>query len=101
MLKHKVEIYIPINTLKQEKVRDSVFQMFCEEFGGATVNPVLGGWIDAKGNIITDKIGIVYSYVSEITPIVGKMLKRIAVEVREKLHQDAITLVIDNAAEFY
>ena len=101
MLKHKVEIYIPINTSKQEKVRDAVFQMFCEEFGGATVNPVLGGWMDVKGHLVTDKIGIVYSYVPAITPIVSKMLKKIAVEVREKLHEDAVTLVIDDAAEFY
>ena len=101
MLKHKVEIYVPMNTPKQQKIQDVVFKMFCEEFGGATVNPVLGGWIDAKGNLVTDKIGIVYSYVSGITPVVSKMLKKIAIEVREKLHEDAVTLVIDNVAKFY
>lgn len=101
MLNHKVEIYVPMNNPEQEQMRDAVFQMFCEEFGGATINPVLGGWIGGEGNLVTDKIGIVYSYVSVITPVVSKLLKKIAIEVREQLNQDAVTLVIDGKAGFY
>ena len=29
MLKHKIEIYIPMNNSEQEKVRDEVFKKFC------------------------------------------------------------------------
>ena len=101
MLKHKIEIYIPMNNLEQEKVRDEVFKRFCKEFGGATINPVLGGWIDDQGALITDKIAIVFSYVSAITPVVNKMVKTLAIEVRESLKEDAITLVIDGKADFY
>ena len=101
MLNHKVEIYVPMNNPEQEQMRDAVFQMFCEEFGGATINPVLSGWIGGEGNLVTDKIGIVYSYVSVITPVVSKLLKKIAIEVREQLNQDAVTLVIDGKAGFY
>ena len=101
MLKHKIEIYVPMNDLSQINVRDNVFRMFCKEFGGATINPVLGGWMDDKGSLITDRIGIVYSYVSEITPAVKKMLEKMAIGIRESLKEDAITMVIDGKVDFY
>lgn len=98
MLKHKVEIYIPNNNPKQEKVMMRVFKAFCKAFGGASINPVLGGWIDGKGQLITDKIGIVYSYTDKIKPA---KLKALAISVREEMLEDAITVVIDDQAEFY
>jgi len=60
-----------------------------------------GGRIDGNGGLVTDKIGIVYSYVPLITEEVKRTIKGLAVEVRELLHEDAITIVIDNEAEFY
>ena len=101
MLNHKVEMYVPMNNPEQEAVLKDVFQRFCKEFGGATVNPVLGGWIDDKGKLVTDKIGIVYSYASILMFGEKHMLKKLAVEVRETLKEDAITLVMDGEAEFY
>lgn len=100
MLKHKVEIYVPINTPKQEKVMQDVFRFFCEMFGGASVNPVLSGWIDGKGTLVTDKIGIIYSYVPVLTKA-RRLVKKTAVEVRKKLNEDAVTVVIDGEASFY
>lgn len=101
MLKHKVELYVPANTPKQQKMVDTVFRAFCEEFGGATVNPVLGGWIDGKGKLITDKISIVYAYADCLNQVRKKFLKLLASSVRSTLEEDAILMVIDDKAEFY
>lgn len=101
MHNHKIEIYIPRNTNEQELTMTAVFESFCQKFGGATVIPSLSGWIDNKGNLVTNKIGIIYSYVPEVTKEIEKFLKGLAVEVRESLKEDAITLIIDNKADFY
>lgn len=98
MLKHKIEIYVPNNTPDQYKVMMEVFEKFCKKFGEATINPVLGGWIDNKGKLITDKIGIVYSYSNTFNKA---WVKALAIHVREKLEEDAVTAVIDGNAEFY
>lgn len=101
MLAHKVEIYIPRNTDEQEMALKNVFIAFCQRFGGGSVNPVLGGWIDMNGALVTDKIGIVYSYTKKLTTADTKFVKGLAVEARETLREDAITVVIDGVADFY
>ena len=101
MLKYKVELYVPMNTPEQEKVLTDVFERFCIKFGSATVNPVLGGWIDDKGVLVTDKIGIVYSYTDILMFGEKNWLKKVAVEVREKLNEDAVTLIMNGEADFY
>ena len=100
MLKNKVEMYVPMNTLKQEKELERVFKLFCKFFGGATVNPVVGGWIDAKGILIKDKIGIIYAY-TNITSALKDAVKELAIVTRNNLNEDCILLVIDGKAEFY
>lgn len=101
MLKHKIEIYVPMNTPEQEKVLYKVFEQFCIEFGGATINPVLGGWIDSNQKVVADKIGIVYSYAETLTRVTRLFLKKLTVRVREDLKEDTIMLVMDGNAEFY
>jgi hypothetical protein len=101
MMKYKVELYVPMNNSEQEAVLQDVFKRFCRKFGGATINPVLGGWIDDKQELVTDKIGIVYSYTSILMFGEKNWLKKLAVEIREKLKEDAVTLVMDGEADFY
>ena len=101
MLKFKVEIYVPMNTPEQNKVLNKVFKTFCKKFGGATVNPVLGGWVDSSNKLVTDKIGIVYSYVPELTSGVKNFVRDTAINVRETLKEDAVTAVMNDRAEFY
>ena len=101
MLKHRVEMYVPMNTTEQEKELEEVFKLFCETFGGATVNPVVVGWVDAKGILIKDKIGIIHSFAEKLTPEIKDMLKGLAIVVRNKLNEDCILLVINGEAEFY
>lgn len=101
MLKNKIEIYVPSNTETQKRVVQNVFKTFCKAFGGATVNPVMGGWIDDKGDLITDKIDIVYAYVPTLTREIKLFAGELAVSVRKELNEDAVTLVINDRAAFY
>ena len=101
MLKHRIEMYIPMNTPEQGKVMDEVFYKFCKWFGGATVNPVVGGWVDPKGTLIKDKIGIIHSFVEKADLKTEQKLKKLALNVRDQLGKDCILLVLDGNAEFY
>ena len=100
-LRHKVELYVPNNgSLVEEEVVSETHRMFIIQFGGATINPVLGGWFDG-GLLVMDKINIVYAYAEKITPKIKKMLVDQAVYVRGKLKQETVMLVIDDVADFY
>ena len=99
-LKHKVEIYVPINTSSQKEVMNETHRKFVFKFGGATVNSVLGGW-ENNGLLVIDEIGIVYSYVAKITPAIRKFVRDEAIRVRKELNEDAITVVIDGVCNFY
>ena len=101
MLKHRIEIYIPMNTPEQSKVMDEVFYKFCKWFGSAIVNPVVGGWVDPKGQLIKDKIGIIHSYVEKADLKTEQKLKKLAVKVRDELGEDCILLDLDGTVEFY
>ncbi len=100
VLRHKVEIYVPINNPEQEGVMKELMVRFSETFGGATMNPVLGGWVMEDGTLVTDKIGIVYSYVESVTFPMRKRLRKWAMMVAAELKEEAVTLVIDGGAVF-
>lgn len=101
MLKHKIELYVPVNTVGQQKVALNAFKTFCKAFGAATINPVIGGGIDEKGVLVSNKINIVYSYVSILSKKNRQFAEEMAVSVRKELKEDAVTLVIDDVADFY
>ena len=101
MLKYRVEMYVPMNTPEQEKEFERVFKVFCKVFGGATVNPVVSGWVDSKGILIKDKIGIIHSFGASLTLKMKKSLQDLAITVRDNLNEDCILLVINEEAEFY
>lgn len=102
MLSHKVEIYVPTNkgNTLQTTTMNETFRLFIKTFGGATANPVLGGWFSG-GLLVMDEITIVYSYTDKLTPSVKKLVKDEAIRVRKKLKEEAITAVIDGVADFY
>ena len=86
-LRHKVEIYVPADTEVQRLVAHAVFKKFCSFFGGATMTVANGGWIDADGALIEDKIAIIHSFVKSIDGSVRKL-------VRIQAHQVQISLEV-------
>lgn len=100
VLRHKIEIYIPVNTKEQQHAFDQVFKAFATKFGGATALPAVGGWVMKDGTLATDNISILYSFVGRITPEIKRLLRLEASIVRDMLGEEAITIVYDNMVEF-
>ena len=97
-LDHKVEIYVPANTLIQVVFVKKIAKLFATRFGGATITEAKGTWVDDKGELIEDKINIVYSYSDTMDMGLESALRGLAAELSRHLNEDCILLVIDGHA---
>ena len=98
-MRHKVEIYIPANTLIQIVFVKKTAKTFAKVFGGATTADVAGTWIDDAGNAVDDKIKIVYSYAESLNKSMKDSLRDFAGMICHELNEDVILLVMDGIAE--
>ncbi len=69
-LNHKISIYVP-GTKDVNKETDNgeqvkkIIGVLSDMFGGATAGEHLGGWRSNSGEIVTEKITIVYAFCNE------------------------------------
>ena len=98
-MRHKIEIYVPSNTLIQVVFVKKTAKTFAKLFGGATTVDALGTWIDDSGEAIPDKIKIVYSYSEKLPEGLKHQLRAFAGMISKQLNEDVILLVMDGVAE--
>lgn len=100
----RIAIYVPSTTNYNRQIKDSVFKKRIQEtmrllnrFGGSTQYLGLGGF-NSKNKVITEKVGIVESYVQK------DMYRKMDVEIynwlknkckKENWYQEAIGFIYD------
>jgi hypothetical protein len=101
-LGHRIELYIPstINTNQEtntEAYKLLVMGKFSQYFGGSTTTESMGSWVSNNGQVITEKITIVFSYATSesVTQHMDEVIK-LAIGIKKDLNQEAISLVYDN-----
>lgn len=109
-LSHKVAVYVPSTTNVDESIDDSQFKhrinatsrILSQLFGGATASEALGYFVASNGELVTERIAIVYAFASN-DDLKGEGLKRLlnhCSEMALKYKQESILLEIDKKAIF-
>lgn len=102
----KVAVYVP-STIKVNEPVDNAQQVgkivrkLSEMFGGATATQAVGGWVTAAGEIVTEKITIVYSFCTstQLHENIENVLD-ICETLKKEMTQEAITLEINGQVKF-
>jgi len=97
----KLEIYVPSSRHPNLKeVTYEIKETFSSMFGGYTVQDVTGGWVNRRGELVEEPIQIIYIYHGETEFILEELMESLALNVKEKLQQEAVMIVIDGKQEF-
>jgi hypothetical protein len=106
-LSHKVSLYVPTKDKNNQelpaeliqKMVDITASKFSEVNGGATSTEALGYWKSVAGELIKEKVVVVFSYSNELEKSI-----EVAIETGEQLKtmadQDAISLEVNNELYF-
>jgi hypothetical protein len=106
-LSHKVSLYVPTKDKNNidlpaeliQKMIDITASKFSEVNGGATSTEALGYWKSVAGELIKEKVVVVFSYSNELEKSI-----EVAIETGEQLKtmadQDAISLEVNNELYF-
>ena len=105
-LDSKVAIYVPstINVSEETDNRKQVLNVIrrlSEMFGGATASDAVGGWVSQSGEVIVEKIKIIYSYCTskQLKEKIDNILA-ICEDLKNEMKQEAVTLEINGQVKF-
>lgn len=105
-LRHRVAIYVPgtngVNTAadNSEYVRRAA-ALLSDAFGGATATPAVGYWMSESAGLVEERVTIVYAYAGNeaLENQLGAVIE-FCESMRTELHQEAISLAIDDSMYF-
>lgn len=105
-LDSKVAIYVPstININEETDNRKQVLNVIrrlSEMFGGATASDAVGGWVSQTGEVIVEKVKVVYSFCTtdQLKDRIDDILA-ICKDIKNEMKQEAVTLEINGQVKF-
>lgn len=105
-LDSKVAIYVPstINVSEETDNRKQVLNVIrrlSEMFGGATASDAVGGWVSQTGDVIVEKVKVVYSFCTtgQLKDRIDDILA-ICEDIKNEMKQEAVTLEINGQVKF-
>ena len=103
---NKVSIYVPSTVNVDQRINNnkqvlSVIKELSLLFGGATSYKCMGGWVADNGEIVTERINIVYSFCDKksLQDNLSKVVN-ICQQIKKEMRQEAVTLEINGKATF-
>lgn len=102
----KVTIYVPSQTRNGTEFNsgpavEDTLVFLASVFGGATIQPARGGWIDGAGNLVVESVTLVYSYTAGLTYEQRESVIDYCAKLRDDLDQSTVAVeILDIAGEF-
>ncbi|TDK59524.1 DUF3574 domain-containing protein [Bacillus salipaludis] len=90
----------PISTDEHNKWVDNAMSHFSIMFGGATSVDGNGAWVDDKGNLIKEKVTIVYSFAQKLNNSKIDDVANYAKQIKEELHQSTVSVEVNGKMYF-
>ena len=106
-LRSKVSIYVPSTcdvdkSVDNSKMVNYVHSQLCLLFGGATCAPAIGGWLSESGELIKERVTVVYAFAtdkqmqehldSDVLPLCEK--------IKKDMGQEAVSLEVNGELYF-
>ena len=83
-----------------EKVLEIIKEL-CTIFGGATASNAFGGWVAKSGEVVTEKVTIVYAFCSSEQLVENiNTVYDICLDLKKSMKQEAVTLEINGQIKF-
>jgi hypothetical protein len=106
-LSHKVSLYVPTKDKNNidlpaeliQKMIDITALKFSEVNGGATSTEALGYWKSLAGELIKEKVVVVFSYSNNLEKSIEAAIET-GEQLKEMANQDAISLEVNNELYF-
>jgi hypothetical protein len=104
-LKHIVKLYVPGTIHQSEPVDntpyvDKTLTKFSTMFGGATAINGTGGWVNDSGQLIKEKVTIVYSFADKLTDQRIDEVVAYAKALKLEMTQSSVSLEVDGKMFF-
>ena len=103
---NKVSIYVPSTVNVNQRINNnkqvlSIIKQMSLLFGGATSYKCTGGWVADNGDIVTERVNIVYSFCDKksLQDNLSKVIN-ICQQIKKDMQQEAVTLEINGKATF-
>ena len=103
---NKVSIYVPSTVNINQRINNkkqvvSIIKQMSLLFGGATLYKCTGGWVTDTGDIVTERINIVYSFCDKksLQNNLSNVIN-ICQQIKKDMKQEAVTLEINGKATF-
>lgn len=103
---NKVSIYVPSTVNINQRVDNSkqvmhIIKQMSLLFGGATSYKCTGGWVADNGEIVTERVNIVYSFCNKkaLQDNLSNVIN-ICQQIKKDMKQEAVTLEINGKATF-
>ena len=103
---NKVSVYVPSTVNVNQRINNNkqvmaIIKQMSLLFGGATSHKCVGGWIADNGDIVTEKVNIVYSFCDKksLNNNLANVIN-ICQQIKKEMKQEAVTLEINGKATF-
>jgi len=103
---NKVSIYVPSTVNVNQRINNNkqvmaIIKKLSLLFGGATSYKCTGGWVADNGDIVTEKVNIVYSFCDKksLNNNLANVIN-ICQQIKKDMKQEAVTLEINGKAAF-
>ena len=105
-MENKVSIYVPSTVNVNQRINNNkqvmgIVKQMSLLFGGATSYKCVGGWISDSGDIVTEKVNIVYSFCDKksLQNNLSKVIN-ICQQIKKDMKQEAVTLEVNGKVTF-
>lgn len=106
-LRSKVSIYVPSTIKVSEMVDNSamvdyVHTKLSEMFGGATCAPAIGGWVTESGELVKERVTIVYAFCTEqqLDKYLEHDVLPLCEKIKKDMAQEAVSLEVNGELYF-
>lgn len=103
---NKVSIYVPSTVNINKRINNdkqvmAIIKKMSLLFGGATSYKCTGGWVAENGEIVTERVNIVYSFCDKksLNNNLANVIN-ICQQIKKDMKQEAVTLEINGKAAF-
>ena len=105
-LRSKVSIYVPSTNNVNEQVDNSamvdyVHTTLSRFFGGATCAPAIGGWVSESGELVKERVTIVYAFCTdEQLERYDEDIISVCEKIKKDMAQEAVSLEVNGELYF-